>query len=181
MTSIGKNHSHLHEQLLDYIKKNGARLGFNPGTHQINEGVNKISPLMKMTTAFIVNKEEGNKLLRASHRDIKLILSGLKEYGPEIVVVTDGPKGTYAFDGHEYYYTPIFPAPRVEATGAGDSFSTGFIAALIYGKEIGEALKWGNINAASVIQKIGPQAGLMKKATLIKTIKKHQSFQSKKI
>lgn len=179
LTSIGTNHDQINEKVISYVRKTGARLGFNPGTHQIETGLKALIPLMKVTTAFIVNKEEANEILGTNHREEEKLLVGLKEHGPEIVVVTDGPKGTYAYNGHEFFYMPIFPAPRIEATGAGDSFSTAFIAALIHGKEIDEALKWGNINAASVIQKIGPQEGLMKKSAMMKTVREHKNFQAK--
>jgi len=91
------------------------------------------------------------------------------------VVVTDGSHGAYGFDGRELLFQPIYPLKVVERTGAGDAFSTGFTAALVSGEDLKEALRWGTVNAAFVTQKVGTQAGLLKKAELQKVLKKWKS------
>ena len=53
------------------------------------------------------------------------------------------------------------PAPPVDRTGAGDSFSSTFTSAIILGKDPAEALSWGPINSMNVVQHVGAQAGLM--------------------
>jgi sugar/nucleoside kinase (ribokinase family) len=53
------------------------------------------------------------------------------------------------------------PAPPVDRTGAGDSFSSTFTAAIIQGKDPAEALSWGPINSMSVVQYVGAQEGLL--------------------
>lgn len=91
--------------------------------------------------------------------------------GPEMVVITDGPNGAYGFDGTTYQHIGIFPVPVVERTGAGDAFSTGCLAALIQKKSLRDAMRWGTFNSASVIQKVGPQAGLLKKNEMMKLLR----------
>ena len=44
--------------------------------------------------------------------------------------------GSYVYDGKEFYFCPIFDVPILERTGCGDSYTTGFIVALIYKKKI---------------------------------------------
>jgi ribokinase len=58
---------------------------------------------------------------------------------------------------------PLYPdpAPPVDRTGAGDSFASTFVAALIKGNSIEGALQWAPINSMSVVQKVGAQAGLL--------------------
>ena len=53
------------------------------------------------------------------------------------------------------------PAPPVDRTGAGDSFSSTFTAAIALGLSPSEALAWGPINSMSVVQHIGAQKGLL--------------------
>jgi ribokinase len=53
------------------------------------------------------------------------------------------------------------PAPPVDRTGAGDSFSSTFTAAIALGKTPAEALTWGPVNSMSVVQYIGAQKGLL--------------------
>ena len=58
------------------------------------------------------------------------------------------------------------PAPPVDRTGAGDSFSSTFTAAIALGKTPAEALAWGPVNSMNVVQHIGAQAGLLSRAEL---------------
>ncbi len=46
-------------------------------------------------------------------------------------------------------------------TGAGDSFATGTLAGLFHGETLPNAMRWGAANGASVVEYIGPQAGLL--------------------
>jgi len=84
--------------------------------------------------------------------------------GPNIIAITVGKKGVYAYDGQKIYYQKSALAKVINTTGAGDSFSAAFVASLFYQPEnIKKALKWGVLNSASVIDKIGAQKGLLTK------------------
>lgn len=179
-SSLAAGHESLHQPLIDFVIKNKVKLGFNPGTFQLKEGLKIIRPIIKASTLFIVNKEEAQKLA-GEIEDIKELLLVLKKEEPEIVVITDGPKGSYAFDGKVFYFQDIFDVTVVERTGCGDSYSTGFICALICGRDIPEAMRWGTINAAFVLQKIGAQEGLLRKNELLKILKDNPQFQTEKI
>ena len=179
-SSLGEGHDKLHYQIPEYVRKHKAKLGFNPGSHQLHEGLEKLRSILKVCTVLFVNREEAQTLV-GKETDIKKLMEKLHKEGPKIVAITDGPKGSYASDGKDVYYLKIFPAPLVERTGAGDSFSTGFIGALAYRKSVPEAMRWGTVNSASVIQKIGAREGLLKKSELQKILKKHPGFKPKKL
>ena len=85
----------------------------------------------------------------------------MRKLGPKIIVITDGINGAYARDGENYYFMPVYPHQPFERTGAGDAFSSTFVAGLAMGKSIEEALMMAPINSMSVVQKIGAQAGLL--------------------
>ncbi len=53
------------------------------------------------------------------------------------------------------------PKPPYERTGAGDAFSSTFVAALALGKNVEESITWAPINSMSVVQQIGAQKGLL--------------------
>ena len=135
---------------------------------------------MQVTTVFIVNTQEAQRLV-GKFNDFKKLLRLLKKEGPKITVVTDGPAGSYAFDGKNYYFQDIFDVPVIERTGCGDSYSTGFISALSSDRDIPEAMRWGTVNAAFVIQKIGAQEGLLRKRALLKLLKDNPKFQTENI
>lgn len=179
-SSLAEGHDKLHSQIPEYVRKHKAKLGFNPGSHQLNEGLKKMQPILKVCTVLFVNREEGQTLV-GKEPDIKKLMEKLHKEGPEIVAITDGPKGSYASDGKDVYYLKIFPAPLIERTGAGDSFSTGFIGALAYGKKVFDAMRWGTVNSASVIQKIGAREGLLTKREIEAALKKHSLFKAQKL
>lgn len=176
LTSMGKGCEVIYPSLLSYLKKTNAKLGFNPGTHQLRSGLATLKPLLKTSYVVILNVEETQFLFKEKSRDIKKLLKLLKGTGCNIAVVTDGPAGSYAYDGKQMFFCPIYVVPIVERTGCGDSYSTGFIAALMYGLDIKEAMKWGTVNAAGVIQHIGPQEGLLTKTQLQTMLKKKPRF-----
>ena len=179
LTSMSKGSERIFKPLLSYIKKNKSPLGFNPGTHQLNLGIKKLQPILKKTHFLCINTEEAQKLLKTNRRDFPYLLNELHKYGPKNIAITDGKNGSYSYNGEKFYFCPVYGTEVVERTGCGDAFSTGFMSALAYGKHIKEALRWATINSASVIQKVGPQAGLIKLSTLKKIIKINPKFQAR--
>jgi sugar/nucleoside kinase (ribokinase family) len=64
------------------------------------------------------------------------------------------------------------PKPPFERTGAGDAYTSTFVAGLIYSDgDIKTAMKWGPINSMSVVQEVGAQAGLLTKSKLEKLLR----------
>lgn len=86
------------------------------------------------------------------------------------MVLTDGPDGSYVSDGSEILYLKIFRGPVVERTGAGDSYGSAFLSAIIQGKSLKDAMLWGNANSTSVLQYIGARQGLLDQEALNKMI-----------
>jgi len=178
-TAVGKNHVNLEQEIIDYVNASGAKLAFNPGDYQLARGAKALKGVLQKTTVLFVNKEEGFKLV--GQRDELDLLHQLSDLGPKIVVVTDGKKGAYAYDGNEAYHMGVFPVKLVEMTGAGDSFATGFMSALYHNEGIYEALKWGTANSASVISFIGPQKGLLTKKGMREMLTRFKNIKPKKI
>lgn len=161
LTTAGEDFEQFYREAVDWAVNHGTKIAFNPGSRQIKMGVEKLSLAYKNTQVLFVNREEAAKLLGLDVTDIKALLTGLQKLGPKVVVITDGPAGTYAYDGTKFWLMPIVEAPVVERTGAGDAFGSGFLAAYMQGKSLEECLKWGTVNSASVLGYVGPQAGLL--------------------
>lgn len=164
LSSLSENSLPYHGEIARYLKEHPeTKLVFQPGTFQIKLGKETLKDLYELSYLFFCNKEEAQKILNTTENDIKKLLSMMKEIGPEIVVITDGPNGAYTYDGKEYWFMPMYPDPNppVDRTGAGDSFSSTFTSALALGKSIPEALSWSPINSMSVVQYIGAQKGLL--------------------
>lgn len=91
-----------------------------------------------------------------------------KDVPPEITMVANegkifitlGNKGVgYCEDGL-MKLVPAFKVTPVDTTGAGDTFNGAFAAAIVNGKPISEALRYGNAAAALSIKKLGAQEGM---------------------
>src|SRR3989344_2255719 len=160
LTAVGHGREKVDQQIIDYVEKTGAKLGFNPGDQQLKEGFEKMKSIVKKCTVFFINKEEAERLL-GKKAEIKELLQLMHNEGPKIVVITDGGKGSYSFDGTDFYFQEVLHVPLIEMTGTGDSYATGFISALHLGKDIAEGMKWGTANAAAKLQQIGAQKGLL--------------------
>lgn len=193
LTAMGLNHHLVYKDVLTYIAKNKVKLAYNPGREQIICYQKICTSLYAYTHILFINKEEGELIIFGkqvtSHKGgkkmkeqyIKALLLKLHDLGPEIVVMTDGVNGSYVFADQKYYFLPIFKGPLVERTGAGDSYATGFLAALIRHKTIEEAMVWGTFNSWSVVQYIGPIDGLLTVRQMESMMKKNIFFKAKQI
>lgn len=81
--------------------------------------------------------------------------------GPNIVVVTNGADGVYVSDGTTIYYHPSLPIAVISTVGAGDAFSSTFVAQLLQKKSLENAIRAGIINSAAVLEHFGATTGLL--------------------
>ena len=176
LTSMPEGFQRIYKNLAEYLDTHKVRLGFNPGTFQLKAGIKVNKPMLERTDVLSVNVEEAQRWVGDDTRDPEELCRRLRKLGPKAIALTDGRKGAYSFSEEGFYYIPEYPGPRIESTGAGDSFTTAYIAALIYGKSHKEALEWGPTNAGSVVQKVGPIEGLLTRTQLEADRKKHKRF-----
>lgn len=150
-------------EIARYAKKNGVKIAFQPGTFQLQLGVEKLKKIYEASDIFFCNKEEAQQILGNQEYDMKKLLEGVKALGPKIPVITDGRNGSYILDEGTAWHIPMYPdpAPPVSRTGAGDATASTTVAYLIKGLPSHEALMRGMINAAFVVQKVGAQTGLL--------------------
>lgn len=163
-SSVSKKAEEYHDQVYEWLEGHPTvKLAFQPGTFQIELGVHRLGRLYKRTEVLALNREEAVQVSGGDYDDIDDLLNKLHSLGPKIVLISDGHKGAYASDGTNRYKMPIYPDPKppFERTGAGDAFTSTFVAALIKGADVPGALLWAPVNSMSVVQKVGAQAGLL--------------------
>lgn len=184
LSSMGENSLEFHDQIADYLEKHPeVQLAFQPGTYQMKFGTEKMARIYKETEVFVCNVEESQRILnRHDTRDLPTLLKGIMDLGPKIVSITDGIDGAYAYDGKDMWYMPVYPHTPFERTGAGDSYTSTFVSAIILGKTLEEALMWGPINSQSVVQQVGAQKGLLTRPQLEELLAKAPAdYKPKKI
>lgn len=185
-TSLASSYinSSIVDQLAQYLERTGAKLVFSPGTFQIKNGIKKNPKLLSLTETFICNLEEAKLSLGYKDSDniaIKKLLKGILDLGPRMGIITDGKEGSYGADGENFYELAIFPAEAEETTGAGDAYASGVLSGLFYGKNLPEAMRWGAANAASVIEKIGPNEGLLTYEKMQNKLKENSKIITKEL
>lgn len=164
-SSISKNSlERYHDRVADWLKDNPeVKFAFQPGTFQMEAGVERLKELYAKADVLVFNREEAANVTGGDIDNMHQLLDNLHHIGAKTAVITDGPAGAYASDGRQRLFMPPYPdiGPPVERTGAGDAFTSTFIAALIKGNTLEGALQWAPINSMNVVQHVGAQAGLL--------------------
>ncbi|MBI2609927.1 carbohydrate kinase family protein [Candidatus Giovannonibacteria bacterium] len=164
LSSAAENSLPFHDVLLGYLEaRPNIKLAFQPGTFQMKFGKERLAGLYRRSDVFISNKEESERILKTEENDIKKLLEMIRALGPKIAVITDGVKGAYASDGEKALFMPPYPDPKppLERTGAGDAFSSTFVAVIALGKSVEDALMRAPVNSMSVVQYVGAREGLL--------------------
>lgn len=154
------------EKVPNFISSSGIRLAWNPGSVQISKGIKELAPVLKITEILVLNKAEAKNLLlgkltKKEYNNEKLLAEKLAGFGPKIIAITDGERGSFVYDGTKHYYQKSLSKKVVESTGAGDSFGSTFVGGIILGYDIKNSMKIASLNAASVISQMGAQEGLL--------------------
>ena len=169
LTSIGPagpETASLQERICAQAARTGARLAFNPGSHQLRMGLAALRPILARTEVLLLNRQEAQVLLSTGASDLADLAARLRRLGPRIVAITDGPQGSYATDGEHAGHCPIADVPVVDRTGAGDAYGSGFLAALHHGAGVPEAMRWGTLNAGGTVREVGAVSGLLTRAEM---------------
>ena len=172
-SSMAKGFENFQKELIDYVKTTRVGLAFNPGTMHIKIGVESIKNVLTVCDILFLNKEEAELFCgtdKTKSTDELTLHKALHKMGPKLTVITNGSKGATAYDGSVLVSQASYSDDKtiIDTTGAGDAFSSGFMSAIIYGKSLKEALKWGVINSGNSIKEMGALKGLTDKKTIEK-------------
>lgn len=186
ISSVGENYENFYRQIIDYVQKNKTKLVFNPSSHELRKPLETFEPLLRSSYVLVANKEEVEHILGYPRgvSDIKVLLEGWRKFGNKFAVITDGTKGSYCFDGEKYYSLGLFDKFKdqaVQQTGAGDAYAAGFMEAVMEDLPAPEAMRWGTLNAGSVVTKIGAQTGLLHLDEMKEYLSGNSDFQAVEI
>jgi len=181
------------QRAFEYTTARNFKIAFNPGGRELVLGLEKLKPYLAETDIFSVNKEEGEALLKSegagpasphphraqsadlravggppvespAQKDPEIILKELDKLVKGTVVLTLGPEGVLVSDKKNVYRAGTPDSPRVERTGAGDAFVSGFVSQYILSEgDIIKSIQFATANASSVVAQYGPKAGILKK------------------
>ncbi|MFA5124295.1 MAG: PfkB family carbohydrate kinase [Patescibacteria group bacterium] len=153
------------QKIMDKLVATERKIVWNPGNEQL-KNIPAIKKYLNKIEVLIVNHDEALEFKKL--KDMKGLLAHLKSLGPKVAVITDGANGAYAIDDKKQYYMKARSSKPINTLGVGDAFGSALTSALVYDKNIKEALTWGIKNSASVVAHIGAQKGLLTKREIEK-------------
>ncbi len=122
------------EKIAEFAKKKGIPIAFNPSIYLAQKGMKGLHKILSACKLLVLNKEEA-QAITGKKEEINNLLKELQKH-IQLVVITDGPKGAYAYDGIKKHTLHASNIKVVETTGAGDSFAAGFLAGMILNNDI---------------------------------------------
>ena len=181
LTSFNGDWKRVYGDIFDSNKK--SLFALNPGSRQLRKDFEDILKILPKIEILFVNLTEAQKLVGDTSPDIKALMRKLKALGVKTAAVTDGINGSYAIDsaGEIFQIGVVSKEKPVERTGAGDSYATGFLYGVLNGHSVKEAMRYGALNADSVIKKVGAQEGLLNRGEIEQKSKENQGLTAVKI
>lgn len=180
------------DDIVNFAKENDVIVCFNAGTSSIKKGFNYMKKILENAHIVVMNKEEAIMATGIQvrpdtskekyseeliHPDIKEMFKKLKVRDYQVIVITDGGRGAYAYNGKKYFYCPVFDGPVVSTLGAGDAFASTFCATLAKeGIDIGKALMYGSVNSSGVVSEFGATQGLMTFEQIEQKLKENPNY-----
>lgn len=163
--------------IMNHVKDHGASLFYNPGQRNIHKRPDMIIDVIRTCKGLFVNKDEAIELVvhlnQSEHdthlNDEKYLMEALQGLGLEFVALTDGKRGAWVTDGATITYAKpeIVENPK-DSTGAGDAFTSAFLAAYLQEeKDLQQCLRWGVVNSRSVVLHYGAKEGLLDRSAIV--------------
>ena len=140
-------------KVIDIAHKAGVKIVLNPApaTEVPEEILKKIDIVTPNETEAQVLTGVEVKTLEDAQKAAKVFL----DKGVKNVVITMGSLGAFATDGVKSELLPRLKVNAIDTTGAGDAFNGGFVMALSEGRDLFEALRYGNATGALSVTKLG--------------------------
>ncbi len=184
------------DEIVNFAKANDVKVCFNAGSSSLKKGFNYLKKILENANIVVLNKEEAVMATQIQirpdtkdekfsqefiHPDLKEIFKKLKVRDYQIIIITDGGHGAYAYDGNDFYYCPVFDGPVTSTLGAGDAFASTLCASLWKnGPDIGKALMYASVNSAGVVSEFGATQGLMTFNQIEEKLKENPNYTYKK-
>jgi 5-dehydro-2-deoxygluconokinase len=130
-------------------------LDYRPYTwRSLDETAVYYSLVAELSDLVIGTREEYDVMENQSDGTNEATVRHLFQHSPELVVIKHGVKGSYAYTkSGQTFRSHAYQSNVLKTFGAGDSYASAFLYALINNKGIETALKYGSASAAIVVSK----------------------------
>lgn len=143
-------------RLLSSFREAGVTfLTLDPSTgYMTSTALEEVRALIHGLTAFLPSEEELRALFWGRTDDLWKMAEELGSYGCELIVIKRGSRGQFLYDSaaKKRWEIPAYPARLADPSGAGSSFSGGFLAGYQKTYEPLRAVLHGSVSASLTVE-----------------------------
>lgn len=145
-------------KMIKYLKGDNTLTFVNLPATDCKRPVAHLKEIFDSLDVLIINAHEYSLLARKDYSSInfkklKITLPFLKD---RVLIITDAEHGSYGYYKDEFFYQEaVKPKKIVDATGAGDAYTAGFIAQYIKSGNIESSMLSGAKYAAEKLSRLG--------------------------
>lgn len=156
---VGEVFTEIASTITSYAKNKEKTIIYRPGVPYLRFGVERIRDVLEHVSIFIINNIGWKTLQDFSEKKVENP-ANLLDYGPKIVIITNGAEGCNVYT-QQTQYTMHVPEDLhdifvvVDPTGAGDSFSAGLIKGLLADWTLKKAISFGQAAACITCSRMG--------------------------
>ncbi|MCP4397848.1 MAG: carbohydrate kinase family protein, partial [bacterium] len=122
------------------------------------QGFDSIHDLLPYIDYFLPNDDEAARITGTT--DPVDQLRAFKEHGTNTVVITCGKRGSVANQHDTLWTCGVYSVESIDASGAGDAFTTGLITAVLRGRDLPDVLAYASAVGASATRSVGCTNGV---------------------
>lgn len=168
---LGPSADKLYQKVLEQKVRTNQGLSINPSITTVQDRPRDFMTVLRSTDVLVLNQREALSLTRLPAQSrIEDLIKAINMLGPKVGCVTCSLHGAYVGNGKQIWYAAALTDKnnRVDATGAGDAFTSGFLHGFWQAQshteseeQLKTALAAAMLNSGSAVSFYGAQAGLL--------------------
>lgn len=153
-----------------YARQAGVTISFDGGAHRFRPELKELVP---MTDICIVAREFAEQY--TGRTGIEKAARGLMNEGPALVVITDGIRGSWIFQGEDTaFHQPAYTVQNVvDTTGCGDAYHGAFLFGVLRSMDLRTTASLASAVASMNARHLGGRTGLPRLEEVQEFISRH--------
>lgn len=140
---------------------------------RIGETLEDIKQALSYIDYFFPNYEEASLLVNET--DLNKIADAFLLCGVKNVIIKTGKDGCFVKNHERAFTVPAIQGIKaIDTIGAGDNFVSGFISAILDGKDLYECARFANATASIAVQSVGATTGVVSREQVEERYKKYK-------
>ena len=143
------------ENLVNGLHGGKSLVALDPQEDNIIGNEQRVLEMLRKVDIFLPSEIEVERLL--GHKDYQRAARQFCEYGCKVIAIKLGEQGSLIYDKASdiFYPVPIYPTKTVDTTGAGDSFSGGFMSQYAMNQNVLLSALAGTVSSSFCVEGFG--------------------------